>query len=420
MLKDITTHRIGLFLLLLFSLGMTSCLFQTKGSSRTQDTEEIVTVPTDAPWSEKMALSIMHRNPEAWMTDFRTTPRWSYTHGLIMMSMQRLWQQSSDEKYWEYAKSYADTMIDDHGAIKNYDITDFNIDHINSGKILFLLYERSGDVRYRKAIETLRTQLRWQPRTTDGGFWHKRRYPWQMWLDGLYMGSPFLAEYASRFDDPEAFDDVTHQLIIMEEHARDEETGLLFHGWDESGLQRWSDMETGLSPNIWGRAMGWYAMALVDDLDHLPETHPDRDRVIAIFERLAEAIIPYQSENGLWYQVVNMPEKEGNYEEATVSCMFAYALARGVNQGYLGKKHLETAKKAYQGILDHLITTESNGVISLEKCCAVAGLGGNPFRDGSYDYYVNEEVRANDAKGTGPFILASLEFEKTGLTFEKK
>ena len=399
--------------------GATGCVFSTQGSGTENSRATIRSVPQDAPWSERMALSIMSRNPEAWMTDFRDTPRWSYTHGLIMMSMQRLWQQSSDERYWEYAKSYADTMIDAQGRIRDYDITEFNIDHINAGKILFLLYERSGDERYQTAIETLREQLRWQPRTTDGGFWHKLRYPWQMWLDGLYMGSPFLAEYGSRFDDAEAYKDVVHQLTLMEKHALDHETGLLRHGYDESRLQQWSDDESGLSPNVWGRAMGWYAMALVDVLDHLPEQHPGRAGVVAIFDRLATTVTTYQSENGLWYQVLNMPGKEGNYEEATVSSMFAYALARGVNQGYLDSKHLATAQKAYQGILDHLITEEANGIISLQKCCAVAGLGGNPYRDGTYDYYVNETVRANDPKGTGPFILASLEFEKLGLEFER-
>ncbi len=411
---------LSILLVLLLFMGVSSCVSDSIGSSNSGGDLAEVSIGKDTPWSERMALSIIKRNPEAWMTDFRKSPRWAYTNGLIMMSMQRLWQHSGNELYWEYAKEYADTMIDEKGVIKGYDITEFNIDHINAGKILFLLHERTGDKRYRTALETLREQTRWQPRTTDGGFWHKLRYPWQMWLDGLYMGSPFIAEYGEKFEDPEAFDDVVHQLTIMEQHALDSETGLLLHGWDESRLQNWSDDDTGKSLHVWGRAMGWYMMALVDVLDHLPENHPERRAVLDIFKRISTAILPYQSENsGLWSQVLNLPDKEGNYEEATVTCMFAYAMARGVNQGYLDNEFMESARKAYQGLIDHLIRIDSNGVMNITQCCAVAGLGGDPYRDGSYDYYVNEQVRENDPKATGPFILASLEFEKMGISFSQ-
>jgi len=412
-------YRLASLICLLGFLSLAGCLMQGQSSKQENSANRSIVIPEDAAWSERMALSIMTRNPEAWMTDFRESPRWSYTHGLIMMAMQRLWQHNSDERFWDYAKSYADTMIDAQGQIRDYDITEFNIDHINAGKILFLLYERSADPRYLTAIETLRTQLRWQPRTTDGGFWHKLRYPWQMWLDGLYMGSPFLAEYGKRFGDSTAVNDVIHQILLMEKHALEPESGLLFHGYDESRLQRWSDDKTGLSPNIWGRAMGWYAMAVVDVLDHLPKNHPRRPEVMEVLKRLADAIAPYQSENGLWCQVLDMPQEPGNYEEATVSSMMAYVLARAVNQGYLPESYLDMARKAYAGILTHLVKVDENGVMSLEKCCAVAGLGGDPYRDGTYEYYINEKIRANDPKGTGPFILASLEFERRGIEFPR-
>ena len=411
--------RWPLILGLLGLLCLAGCVIQGQSSTPSRSPSAPIIIPEDASWSERMALSIMTRNPEAWMTDFRESPRWSYTHGLIMMSMQRLWQHNSDERFWNYAKSYADTMIDAQGQIRDYDITEFNIDHVNAGKILFVLYERSADPRYRTAIETLRTQLRWQPRTTEGGFWHKLRYPWQMWLDGLYMGSPFLAEYGKRFGDSVALDDVAHQILLMEQRAMDPETGLLRHGYDDSRLQQWSNDQTGLSENIWGRAVGWYAMAVVDVLDHLPNTHPQRQAILAVLQRLADAVKPYQSEHGLWYQVLDMPEAEGNYEEATVSSMLTYALAHSVNQGYLPESYLAMAQQAYQGILTHLVEIDDDGVMSLQKCCAVAGLGGDPYRDGTYQYYINEEVRANDPKGTGPFILASLEFERLGLEFSR-
>lgn len=305
-------------------------------------------------------------------------------------------------------------MITNSGEIKNYHIDEYNIDHINPGKILFDLHDKTKDNRYEKVLFTLRQQLEWQPRTTDKGFWHKLRYTYQMWLDGLYMGAPFYAQFAQRYDQPEAFDDIAHQLILMENRARDEKTGLLHHGWDESRVQSWANPETGKSPEFWGRAMGWYAMALVDVLDFFPEDHPQRLEIIGILNRLAEAITLVQDDQtGLWFQVLDKGGAKGNYLEATASCMFSYALIKGVNNQYLDPKYQKVAKKAYDGIIEHLIEVEPSGEVHIHKCCAVAGLGGNPYRDGSYDYYINEEVRSNDTKATGPFILASLEFERT-------
>ena len=355
----------------------------------------------------------MVRNPKAWMTDFQRSPRWSYTNGLIMYSFLKLHENTGNDVYFQYAKSYADEMIDDAGNIRDYDIDEFNIDHINPGKFLYALYDKTKDDRYLKAIQTLRHQVQWQPRTTEGGFWHKLRYPWQMWLDGLYMGAPFYAEYTKRFGPAEAFDDIALQFRLVEKHNRDPETGLLYHGWDESHVQRWSDPETGLSPHFWGRAMGWYGMALVDVLDHMPTDHPGRVELIDYLNNFVDAVDGVQdSETGLWYQVLDMPDKEGNYLEATASCMFVYAIAKAVNKNYIPESKFSIAKEGYDGILNHLIKTEDSGEISLTKCCSVAGLGGSPYRDGSFEYYISEEVRDNDAKGTGPFILAVLEMEK--------
>lgn len=365
-----------------------------------------------APWSERMALSEMHRNAKSWMIDAKA-PKWNYTQGLVLMAIQKVGETTEDDRYFHYVKSYADTMIDAQGDILTYQLDNFNIDHINPGKILFSLYDRTGEERYLKALRQLRLQLSWQPRTNAGGFWHKLRYPWQMWLDGLYMGGPFYAEYTVRFNEPENFEDIARQLILMEEKARDPKTGLLYHGWDESRLQKWSDPETGLSPHFWGRAMGWYAMALVDVLDFVPAEHPDRGALLAILDRLATAVTKVQDkDSGLWYQVLDKAGEKGNYLEATASCMFVYSLAKAVNKGYLDERYMAVAEKAYQGILNRLIEVEEDGLINLLQCCAVAGLGGSPYRDGSYEYYVGEPVIKNDPKGTGPFILASLEMER--------
>lgn len=368
----------------------------------------------EMPWSQRMAESVIKRNPESWMTDFRETPRWSYTHGLILMAIQKTGAEYGNEKYFQYAKAYADVMVNEDGIIKNYHITDYNIDHINPGKLIFDLYEKTNDERYLKVIHTLRKQLKWQPRTTEGGYWHKLKYTYQMWLDGLYMGEPFYARYAQKFGEPEAFDDIANQFILMEKRTRDEQSGLLHHGWDESKNQRWSNPETGKSAEIWGRAVGWYAMALVDVLDYFPENHPRRAEIISILQRLAQAVTKVQDEEtGVWWQVMDRPNREGNYLEATVSCMLSYSLKKGVNRGYLDEKYEKVARKAYEGVIKTFVEVKEDGEMHIHKCCAVAGLGGNPYRDGSFDYYINERVISNDTKATGPFILASIEFEKS-------
>ena len=251
-----------------------------------------------------------------------------------------------------------------------------------------------------------------QPRTPSGGFWHKQRYPNQMWLDGLYMAEPFYAEYASTFHHPEAFADITHQFVLLDEHARDPKTGLLYHGWDESKQERWADKQTGLSSQFWARAMGWHMMALVDTLAYYPKDDPGRKQLIALLERDAEAVARVQDKkSGLWYQVLDKASEKGNYLESSASCMFVYALARGVRQGYLPSRYLNNAQRGYKGILTHFIQTGPGDEVSLTGTVKGAGLGGDPYRDGSYAYYIGEKVVTNDPKGVGAFLLASAEME---------
>jgi unsaturated rhamnogalacturonyl hydrolase len=290
---------------------------------------------------------------------------------------------------------------------------------VNSGKLLFGIYERTGDQRYRKAIETLREQMRRHPRNSVHGFWHKLIYPHQMWLDGIYMAGPFLSEYAMHFDEPETFDDVAYQITLIDEHTRDPETGLLYHAWDESRSQRWCDPETGLSKYFWGRAIGWYVMAIVDVLDHLPREHAKRPDLIDILDRTAAALLQVQDEaTGLWYQILDLPEREGNYLEASASIMFVYAFAKGVRGGYLAQDYLLAARRGYHGVLQNLIKVDAQGFLTLEKVCGGAGLGGDPYRDGSFEYYISEKIIPNDPKGVGPFILAALEMERSGINGE--
>lgn len=370
------------------------------------------TISADLPWSQRMAETIMKDFPDVWRMEEAEDIKWAYTKGLACDAFIALWKESGENRYFDYAKAYADTMIDDEGTIYGYKMEDFNIDKINSGKMLFELYAETKDPRYEIALKTLRLQLYNHPRTEAGGFWHKKRYPHQMWLDGLYMGGVFYTRYGLEYNEPQSVDEAVDWIILMEEKSRDPETGLLYHAWDESGEQLWADKETGLSPHFWGRAMGWYGMALVDMLDYL-DGYPRRDEVIAITQRLADAICEVQDENsGVWYQVLDMPDGEGNYLEGSVSSMFTYFLLKAVKKGYIDNSCLDNAKKAYLGMLDHLIRVREDGGVVLTPVCAVAGLGGDPYRDGSFEYYVNEQKRDNDPKGFAPFIMASILYEE--------
>ena len=359
----------------------------------------------------KMADSEIRQFPDPWTVDFNPKPVWNYTQGLIAQSMLQLEKVSQQKAYYNYAERYALHFIDTTGAIMGYKPDEFNIDAVNSGKFLFGLYEKTKDERYLKAIKLLRNQLKKQPRTLEGGFWHKLRYPNQMWLDGLYMGAPFYAQYAQLFDEPELFDDVVKQFLIVHQHTYDPKTGLNYHAWDEKKIQKWANPETGCSPNFWGRAEGWYAMALVDVLDFIPQDHAGRPKLLEILKQVAAGIKKYQDPaTGLWYQVLDQGNREGNYLEASASSMFTSALFKAVRNGYISKEYKAIAEKGYNGLVKNLIRDNNDGTISLTKCCAVAGLGGEPYRSGTYDYYIHETIRDNDPKGVGPFIMASIEY----------
>lgn len=358
----------------------------------------------------RMAESEMKHFPDILGVDFNPRPTWNYTQGLIAQAMLAVHDASGNQAFYDYARSYADKMIDGEGNILNYKTEEYNIDRINSGKFLFDLYEDTGDERYKKAVFLLREQLKTHPRTSEGGFWHKKIYTHQMWLDGLYMGAPFYARFARDFREPDLFNDIIDQFAIVNKHTYDPVSRLNYHGWDESREQKWAHPETGCSPHFWGRAMGWYAMALVDVLDYIPADHPRRGEILVILNQVAAGIKKHQDKTtGLWYQVLDLGGREGNYLEATASSMFSYALLKAVRKGYIPKTYKKRGIRGYQGIVANLIKENSDGTISLTKCCSVAGLGGNPYRDGSFEYYVREPVRNNDPKGVGPFILASLE-----------
>lgn len=364
-----------------------------------------------AKWSEELAATVMKLWPDSFVLEGDKTAKWRYDQGVILKGMEGIWNATGDGSWFNYIQKSMDFYVGEDGSIKGYRPDEFNIDHINNGKLILLLYRVTGKEKYKKAADLLRGQLKTHPRTTEGGFWHKKIYPSQMWLDGLYMGQPFYAEYAMLFHEDTAFNDIARQFILMERHARNPRTGLLYHGWDESRQQKWADKKTGLSQNFWGRALGWFGMAMVDALDFFPEKHKGKDSIIGILNRFANAIIKVQDlKAGLWYDVVDKKSEPRNYPEASASSMLVYTLAKGVRKGYLPSSFFANAKKGYEGILKQFIKSE-NGQANLHGTVSVSGLGGNPYRDGSFAYYMSEPIVVNDPKGLGAFINASVEME---------
>jgi len=366
------------------------------------------------PYSVRMADSEMKRMPESWMTDFAKKPKWDYCNGLELGAILKVWKLTLDPKYFNYVKSYTDTIIAPDGTITGYKLEDYNIDKLNSGKMLFDLYAVTKEEKLKKAMDLLRSQMLTHPRTTEGGFWHKKIYTNQMWLDGLYMASPYLVQYGQRFGEKTIFDDVAKQIILINKHLYDSKTGLYYHGWDESRKQKWANPETGCSPNFWSRSMGWYMMAIVDVLDYLPKNHPQRPAIIRILKNLSKSLEKYRDpKTGMWYQVTDKIGAEGNYVESSGSAMFIYTWAKGAKKGYLPKSYLLKAEVAYGQFVKRFIKENADGTISLTDGCAVAGLGGEPrYRDGSYQYYISEPIRDNDPKAVGPFIMLSVLLKK--------
>jgi unsaturated rhamnogalacturonyl hydrolase len=366
----------------------------------------------ELPWSQRAANAAMARWPQGHIDGPKAKPAFKYELGTLLGGIDDVYMNTADPRYYNYMKGAVDELVTADGAIPTYKPEENQLDSILMGRQLLRLYGVTQDKRYLTAATLLYDQLQKQPRAPSGGFWHKQRYPNQMWLDGLYMAEPFYAEYASMSHRPEKFTDITHQFALVAEHMRDAKTGLLYHGWDESKEQRWADKKTGLSPEIWGRAMGWYMMALVDTLDYYSADDAGRKQLLAILGEEAAALVRVQdAKTGLWYEVLDKGTAKGNYLESSASSMFVYALAKGVRRGYLPERYLANAERGYKGILAKFIEVGPGDDVSVTGTVKVGGLGGDPYRDGTYAYYLSEKVVANDPKGVGPFIMAATEME---------
>jgi unsaturated rhamnogalacturonyl hydrolase len=354
------------------------------------------------PWLA-LATSMVKRHAKG-------TEKWHYEHGLLLGALEQVGVRTGQVAYQEFVQAYMEALVAPDGRIVTYRDDEFNLDQVNPGKVAMVLAARSTDPRWKACLPRLRDQLVHQPRTASGGFWHKKIYPDQMWLDGLYMQGPFLARWGKEYGSSADFEEVVAQLVLIESKARDRATGLLYHAWDESRRQLWANPETGCSPHFWGRALGWYAMALVDVLEWLPASHPGVATLRAILGRLADALARFQDGSGLWFQVMDQGSRPGNYLETSASSMFAYALYKGLRLGWLSDPGTRAmADNAWAGLVNLCLKQDDAGEWNLEGICSVAGLGGTPYRDGSFQYYVSEPVVANDFKGVGPFLLAGLE-----------
>lgn len=441
-----------------YNINVNNCRFNgvhgkpiyRKGQTRDLNFNNLIVngnaVLLEKPWkhySEWLTYSEMKRVPRSYLLDFSSKPKWSYVMGIELEAMLDTYLKYGGQSILNYCQEYTDTMINERGDIRGYKLSDYNLDNIRTGHFVARMYQQHPEAKNLLAIQLMMKQLKDQPRTeADGVFWHKAIYAYQVWLDGIFMGLPFHSLTANMLLKPKKakkiYDDAVKQISVTYNRTLDPLTGLNRHAWDETHEMFWADKTTGLSQHCWGRAQGWYSMALIELLDALPEDYAGRAKVIELLQKDLDAVINWQDKiSGVWYQVMDAPGREGNYLESTCSSMFAYVLLKAFNKGYLGEKYRDAGIKAYQGIIDKFIRIDADKTISLTSCCSVAGLGPgisnkvkkaapsvkeNKRRDGSYQYYLSEPIRDNDAKGVGPFIWASLEMEKLGYnvdSFEK-
>lgn len=363
---------------------------------------------------EKSTLDVPAWNIEKAITGGKSG--WNYIDGCMILALLEIYQATGEQKYYDFADAFIDYRVNEDGSIEGYSVDEYNIDNVNAGKTLFSLYELNGKEKYRKAIDLIYSQVKTQPRTEEGNFWHKQIYPNQVWLDGMYMGQPFYMEYETKFNDKKNYGDIFSQFNNVVKHMRDEKTGLYYHGYDASKSIFWCDKETGLSRNFWLRAIGWYSMALLDTLTKCEpgsEYQEKYDFLKQVFIDLTDSMLMLQDESGLWYQLPALGDREPNYLETSGSAIMAYSLLKGVRLGILPEGYRKYGLKAFNGICDRYLK-EKDGHLSLGGICLVAGLGpaDNLRRDGTFEYYMSEPVVEDDAKGVGPLLLAYTEMRR--------
>ncbi|QAY65767.1 glycoside hydrolase family 88/105 protein [Paenibacillus protaetiae] len=354
-------------------------------------------------WAEKACEALMLKyEPEQLPPD-----RFHYHQGVFLSGMEKCWRENGNSRYLDYIKRWADSQVLADGSIRKHEADE--LDDIQPGILLYNLYEQTGDERYRKALYHLVPKLKTWPSNPSGGFWHNGRSRDQMWLDGLYMAGPIAVQFGQTFGEDVYFDMMAKQAILMDDHIKDPVTGLMYHGWDESKSAEWADPVTGLAPEFWGRAIGWYPVAILEMLDHLPKDHKDRDRLIRIVRELLAALTKYQHpETGLWYQVVDKAEQPGNWPENSCTSLYVQAIAKAMRLGYLDASCMDNAWKGYYGVLDTLRFDESGHVV-IGHICIGTGIG-------DYSHYIHRPTSENDLHGAGAFVLMCVEMSKASVS----
>ena len=330
---------------------------------------------------------------------------WCYERGIITKAWVDVFERTGDRRFFDAAKANVDRYVTDEGDILTYEPQKHNIDMICMGRTAIRMYLATGEAKYEKACRRLTAQLAQQPRTLEGGFWHKDIYPQQMWLDGIYMACPFMAEFAKTFGEPQWADEAVRQMTLIFDKTR-LDSGLHAHAWDSAHAQPWADPQTGRSPHVWGRAMGWFVMAHVDVLMSLPKEHPGYARIAEQLGSLLHAVVNARGEDKLWHQVMDMPANAENYAESSGSAMFIYGIAAAYRMGLACDKAMGIARESLDALWEKNVVIAADGYPELTRICKVAGLGGTPYRSGTYDYYIHETVCSGDTKGTAPFLMA--------------
>lgn len=376
---------------------------------------------TETALKEYIDYLMVHSDSEhpAWNLELKRSWRenkWNYIDGCMIRGILAMYRITGEEKYLRFADDFVSGFVEADGSIRTYDPLEYSLDNVNPANNLFALYDETGKEKYRKAMDLVRMQLRDMPRTKSGNFWHKKIYPDQIWLDGIYMAQPFYMEYERRFRDGESCPDAVTQIENVERFMRDPVSGLYYHGYDESRKMYWADPETGCSPNFWLRAEGWFILGLVDVLE-IMENIPlgmaaideGREHLTRMLHELSEALVRYQDASGLFYQLIALPNVPGNYLETSGTALIAAAWLKAARLKLLPDWYREAGEKAFYGILDNRLSKNDDGTPRVTGICLVGGLGGKKHRDGSVEYYLSEPVVDNDAKGVGPLLLAYTE-----------
>lgn len=366
-------------------------------------------------WSDKIIESTMQLYPDAIDFPIYAPNRWNYEYGFFLNATFVRWQETKNEKYLTYIKQWVNRFIDENGKLDSiqYRPDEYKLDDILPGRLLLSLYELTKEEKYKNAANQLKAQLLTQPKTSEGGYWHKKVYPSQMWLDGIYMADIFSLQYAKTFNEPAFVEEAIHQIKLIAKYTTDSATGLMYHGWDESKNKVWAHPEKGTSPEFWGRAIGWYIMALVESVEYIPVDHPERGEIVELFQQLSASVLKYQDKkNKLWYQVIDKGATPGNWIETSCSAMFTYAFAKGHRLGLLGDNYYEAAQDAHAALLKDYVTFDEQGILYLNRTVKIGTLNPKGSK-GDFDYYLSTECRINDYKGLASFLYASLELDKS-------